>query len=152
MKTVTKMLSTFFYFGYTPFIPGTVGSLGGLVFYLMVKNTPVLYIGSLIVLIIIALLVINKAERHFGKKDAPPIVIDEAIGMMTALLFLPQEPVLILFAFIAFRLFDIVKPFPIRQSERVRSPYGVLLDDIIAGCYANLATHAFFILALKRAV
>lgn len=152
MKTVTKMLSTFFYLGYTPRIPGTIGSLGGLVLYLMVKNTPALYIGSLIVLIILALLVINKAEAHFGKKDAKPIVIDEAVGMMTALLFVPQEPVLILFAFIAFRLFDIVKPFPVRQAERVRSPYGVLLDDIFAGGYANLAVQAFFIFAIKRGV
>jgi len=150
MKTVVKMLGTFFYLGYTPLIPGTIGSLGGLLFYLMVKYNIALYIGSLIALIISALLVINKAEEHFRKKDARPIVIDEAIGMMIALLFVPQEPVLILFAFIAFRLFDIVKPFPIRWAEGIRSPWGVLLDDIIAGIYTNLATQAFFILAINR--
>lgn len=152
MKTVVKMLSTFFYLGYTPLIPGTIGSLGGLLFYLMVKHDTALYIGSLIVLIVLALLVINKAEEHFGKKDARPIVIDEAAGMMTALLFVPQEPVLIVFAFISFRLFDIVKPFPIKWAETRRSPWGVILDDIIAGIYTNLATQAFFILAIKRGV
>lgn len=152
MKTVIKMLSTFFYLGYTPLIPGTIGSLGGLLFYLMVKYNTALYIVSLVVLIILALLVINKAEKHFGRKDARPIVIDEAIGMMIALLFVPQEPVLIVFAFIAFRLFDIVKPFPIKWAETRKSPWGVLLDDIIAGIYTNLATQAFFILAIKRGV
>lgn len=152
MKTVIKMLSTFFYLGYTPLIPGTIGSLGGLLFYLMVKYSAPLYISSLIALIILAILVINRAEEHFGKKDAGPIVIDEAIGMMIALLFAPQEPVLIVFAFIAFRLFDIVKPFPIRRAEGIRSPWGVILDDVIAGIYTNLATQAFFILAIKRGV
>jgi phosphatidylglycerophosphatase A len=152
MKTVIKMLSTFFYLGYTPLIPGTIGSLGGLLFYLMVKHSATLYIGSLIVLIILALLVINKAEKHFGKIDAGPIVIDEAAGMMIAFLFIPQEPVLIVFAFIAFMLFDIVKPFPIKWAEGIRSPWGVLLDDVIAGIYTNLVTQAFFILAIKRGV
>ncbi len=152
MKTVIKMLSTFFYLGYTPLIPGTIGSLGGLLFYLMVKHNAALYIGSLIVLIALALLVINRAEEHFGKKDARPIVIDEAAGMMIALLFVPQEPALIVFAFIAFRLFDIVKPFPVKWAEGIRSPWGVILDDIIAGIYANLAAQAFFILAIKRGV
>lgn len=146
------MLSTFFYTGYFPFIPGTVGSLAGLVFYLLVKDSVILHLLSLAVLFLCGLLVIRKAEEMFGKKDARKIVIDEAVGMLVALFLVPQKPVLILFAFIAFRLTDIIKPFPAAEAERLKSPWGVMLDDIIAGVYANIATQVFFILAMNSGV
>lgn len=149
MKTVVKMLSSFFYLGYVPKIPGFFGSLGGLLFYFMVRHNFVLYIGTLIVLTIAAFLIINKAEAIYGGKDAKRIVIDEAVGMMLALFLIPAKPFAIFLTFILFRLFDVLKPFPIGWAERQKSPLGVVLDDIIAAVYANISVQALCILAMK---
>ncbi len=142
MRTVVKCLSSFFYLGYVPRFPGFFGSLGGLSFYLMVRHNLALYIGSLVALMVVAFLVINKAEAIYGGKDAKSIVIDEAVGMMLALFLIPPKPLAIIITFIFFRLFDVLKPFPIKLAEGQSSPLGVMLDDIIAGIYANLVVQA----------
>jgi phosphatidylglycerophosphatase A len=144
------MVSTFFYSGYVPRIPGTVGSLAGLLFFLLVNHSLTLTIVSLLVLTAAALLVIKKAEDLFGKKDSRRIVIDEVIGMMIALLFIPAKAEFVVLAFVFFRIFDILKPFPIKMAERIRSPFGVVLDDVIAGIYANLIVRAGIIVLLKE--
>ncbi len=152
MNPVVKCLSSFFYLGYAPKIPGFFGSLGGLLFYFMVKHNFVLYIGTLIVLTVLAFFVINKAEQIYGGKDAKHIVIDEAVGMMLALFLVPSKPLAIFLAFIFFRFFDVLKPFPIKWAEKQSSPLGVMLDDVIAGVYANLSVQALCILAMKSGV
>ena len=152
MKTVVRLVSTFFYAGYAPMIPGTVGSLAGLLFYLMVSYSLTVTLVSLLILTAMALLVIRKAEELFGKKDSRRIVIDEVIGMMITLLFIPLKPVLLVLGFVFFRIFDIAKPFPIKRIEKMESPWGVVLDDVLAGIYANLALQLIAMLALKRGV
>ena len=152
MKTVVRLVSTFFYIGYIPKVSGTAGSLGGLLFFLLVSYSFPLTVISLLALTAAALLVVGKAEELFGKKDSRRIVIDEAIGMMISLLLLPKKPLLVVAAFILFRLFDIIKPFPIRRIERTASPWGVILDDVVAGIYANLAAQFIAIFALKSGV
>lgn len=152
MKTVVKLVSTFFYTGYVPKIPGTVGSLAGLLFFLSVNYSLTVTVISLSVLTAAALLVVRKAEELFGKKDSRRIVIDEAIGMMIALLFVPMKAVFIALAFVFFRIFDIAKPFPIKRVEKMESPWGVVLDDVLAGIYANLAVQLVAMLALKMGV
>lgn len=152
MKTVVKMLSSFFYLGYVPYVPGSFGSLGGLLFYLMVMHNFALYIGTLIVLTVLAFLVINRAEESYGGRDAKTIVIDEAVGMMLALFLIPAKPIAIFLTFIFFRFFDVLKPFPIRWAEKQSSPLGVMLDDIIAAVYANISVQALCILAMKSGV
>ena len=152
MKTVVRLVSTFFYAGYLPKMPGTAGSCAGLLFFLLVCHSMPLTLASISVLTVAALLVIKKAEELFGKKDSGLIVIDEVIGMMIALLFIPLNAVFVVSAFVLFRVFDILKPFPIRRIETMESPWGVLLDDVLAGIYANLAVQLIAMLALKRGV
>jgi len=152
MKTVVKMLSTFFYTGYVPKISGTVGSLAGLLFYLMTSYSVAVTFISLLALTATALLVISKAEEIFGKKDSRRIVIDEAIGMIIALLFIPMKILFIVLAFVFFRLFDITKPFPIKRLEKIKSPWGVVFDDVLAGIYANLAVQLIIIFTLKSGI
>ncbi|MFA5339639.1 MAG: phosphatidylglycerophosphatase A [Candidatus Omnitrophota bacterium] len=152
MKTVIRLVSTCFYAGYIPKIPGTAGSVCGLLLFLLVNySLPVTFI-TLSVLTAAALLVIRSAEELFGKKDSRRIVIDEAIGMMIALLFIPMRPELIALAFVLFRVFDITKPFPIKRIEKIESPWGVVLDDAVAAVYANLSVRLIAILAFKSAV
>jgi len=152
LKTVVRLVSTFFYAGYVPKISGTIGSLAGLLFFLSVSYSLPVKIVSLLVLTAAALLVIRKAEELFGKKDSRRIVIDEAIGVMIALLFIPMKAEFIVPAFVFFRIFDIAKPFPIKRIEEMESPWGVVLDDVLAGIYANLAVQLIIMLALKRGV
>lgn len=151
MKTVVRIVSTFFYAGFVPRMPGTAGSAAGLLFAFLVSYDPRVYLLSLAVLMAAAMMVIRRAEILFGRKDSGKIVIDEAAGMMIALLFLPMEPAYMAAAFVTFRLFDIFKPFPIRAAERVASPSGVVLDDVIAGIYANITVRAGAALLLKAA-
>lgn len=150
MKTVIKVVSTFFYAGYVPRIPGTIGALVGLLFYLTVSYSLTVILASLFVLTVMAVLVIRKAEELYGEKDSRRIVIDEVIGMMIALLFVPLTTVFLISGFILFRIFDIVKPFPIKRIEKMESPWGVLLDDVVAGLYANLTVQLIAMFALKR--
>ncbi len=152
MKTLVRLISTFFYAGYVPKIPGTAGSVCGLLIFFLVGHSLSATIIALSVLTAAALLVIREAEDIFGQKDSRQIVIDEVIGMMIALLFIPMKPVFILLAFVLFRVFDITKPFPIRRIEKMESPWGVVLDDVLAAVYANISVQIIAIFALKSGV
>jgi phosphatidylglycerophosphatase A len=77
----------------------------------------------------------SKVEGVWGV-DSNRVVVDEFAGMMISLLFIPMEIRYVVFAFIAFRFFDIVKPLGIRQLEKLPSGWGVMADDILSGIYA----------------
>lgn len=84
------------------------------------------------------------AERIEGRKDPGVFVLDEVAGQLVALAAAPPVTLGdVLFAFAAFRLFDIVKPFPARRWERLRGGFGIALDDVVAGLYATLALHLY---------
>ncbi|MFA4989603.1 MAG: phosphatidylglycerophosphatase A [Candidatus Omnitrophota bacterium] len=137
-KFLTKTISTFFYSGYFPLIPGTAGSLAGLALYFLLKDDPLAYIFVLSVLLILGFLVSGQAEKVFGRKDPPCVVIDEVCGMLLSLLFLPYDIKLVIIAFLIFRILDTLKPYPIGSFEKLKGGFGVMSDDIIAGLYANL--------------
>lgn len=81
----------------------------------------------------------SRAEVLYGKKDCGRIVIDEFVGYWVAMAFLPATAGYMIAAFFAFRFFDILKPFPARMLERrCAGGWGVMLDDVAAGIYANL--------------
>jgi phosphatidylglycerophosphatase A len=78
----------------------------------------------------------GEAEKFFGRTDPGQVVIDEVVGQMLTFLLIPHArwPWL-LGGFILFRGFDIVKPFPARQAERIPRGWGIMVDDVIAGVY-----------------
>jgi phosphatidylglycerophosphatase A len=78
----------------------------------------------------------DEAERVLGGKDPGAIVVDEVAGMTLAALLVPPTPSALLVAFVLFRLFDVLKPFPANDSQRLRGGLGVMVDDLIAGLYA----------------
>lgn len=78
----------------------------------------------------------SRVERLLGKKDPGVIVIDEVAGMLLSVLLLPHTLPVLVSAFLLFRLFDIWKPFPARESQVFKGGLGVMLDDLIAGVYA----------------
>src|SRR5207249_5096617 len=79
------------------------------------------------------------AERHFGRTDPGPVVVDEVVGMLMTLYLNPVGPIGAIAAFLLFRVADIIKPFPANRLERVPSGLGIMADDAMAAVYANLA-------------
>jgi phosphatidylglycerophosphatase A len=117
---------------------GTVGSALALVALWLIPITPrglLLALGAVTVLGIWAG---GRVERALGLKDPGIVVIDEVAGMMLSVLFLPRTPAVLVTAFLLFRVFDIWKPFPARESQALSGGLGVMADDLIAGGYALL--------------
>lgn len=90
-------------------------------------------------------LVSRIAEEEYGH-DARRIVIDEVFGMGVSLLFMPKKLGYYVVAFVLFRLFDIVKPFPARHAEKLPSGWGVMTDDLVAGIYSNVLMQIYLLL------
>lgn len=84
----------------------------------------------------------SRAEKIVGRKDASIVVVDEVAGQLLTFIFLPQYYIglnpAVLVGFIAFRLFDIVKPYPARKLESLTGGLGIMADDLVAGAYAAL--------------
>jgi phosphatidylglycerophosphatase A len=126
--------------GYSPVAPGTLGTLVAIpVYYFLSENPSPLYEITLIGFFFLSVWISENAETFFGKKDDPRIVIDEVMGFLITMLWVPKTTGFIMIGFFLFRFFDILKPFPIRQWERrLKGGFGVVLDDVMAGIYANI--------------
>jgi len=138
---VAVFIATVAYCGYFPFAPGTVGSAAGLVVYLLVwwSHSPLVEVGLIVVLFAAGVWAGTTAERYFGGIDPGPIVIDEVVGMLITLAFIPVGWSGALAAFLLFRIFDVFKPFPAGRLESLHGGFGVMADDAMAAVYANLS-------------
>lgn len=138
MKRIVKAITSFFYLGHSPLMPGTVGSMGGLVVYFIVRDNLALYVFSTIFLFMLGMIFSAEAEKIYKRKDAKMIVIDEACGMMVSLLLVPYNLWLVISGFVLFRLLDITKPFPAKRIEKASGAFGIMFDDIIVAIYTNI--------------
>jgi phosphatidylglycerophosphatase A len=96
-----------------------------------------------ILLLFLGVWIAGRAEDLSGVKDARPIVIDEVVGMWISLVALPPRMEYWLAAFVLFRVFDVVKPFPADRAQRLGRGWGIMLDDVFAGIYANAVLQLF---------
>jgi phosphatidylglycerophosphatase A len=163
---LAKFIATGFYSGLSPWASGTVGTVVGVLLYLIpgFEQLPVLagmivagFFAGVFASARVADTVGNRltesaklaksAFQSSGHKEADPsmVVIDEMVGMWISLLFLPKTYVVIVTAFVMFRVFDIIKPPPAQRLERVPHGWGIMLDDVVAGLYACAATHLMFL-------
>ncbi|MEE2635775.1 MAG: phosphatidylglycerophosphatase A, partial [Acidobacteriota bacterium] len=126
--------------GYVPIAPGTVGSAAGVVLFWVVRSSGsmVLEWSVLALVITVGVAAATLAESRFARRDPGLIVVDEVAGMLVTLVAVPVGPVGVVAGFFLFRLFDIVKPYPARQSESLPGGWGVMADDLIAGVYAQV--------------
>ena len=126
--------------GLSPLAPGTAGTLVGIPVYMVFSRFPwPLYLLSVIAFSLFAVYVSQEAERIYNEKDPGRIVIDEIVGFQVTMFLIAPTVWHIFWGFVIFRIFDIIKPFPIRLCERkFPGGYGVVGDDIIAGIYANI--------------
>lgn len=124
--------------GLMPRAPGTWGSvLGVALWYAGVVYLPHLLVACLLAVVFaLGLVAIAAMQKRFGVMDAPEIVIDEIVGVWIALWLAPFTWWGALLAFAAFRLFDIWKPWPVSWADRLHTPLGVMLDDVVAGVMA----------------
>ena len=140
-KTVVKLIATGLGSGYSPFAPGTAGTLVAIPLYLALSTLSwPLYLASVSLLTLLAVYASGEAERIFDKKDSPRIVIDEIVGFLWSLFLIGPTAGRIAAAFFLFRIFDILKPPPARWcQDRFPGGWGVVGDDVMAGIWANVA-------------
>jgi phosphatidylglycerophosphatase A len=140
MKRFAIVLATFGYVGYFPIAPGTAGSAAGLAVYAVLRWfwPPAVDLAAIAVLFAAGVWAGSVAERHYGTEDPGYVVLDEVIGMLVTLALVPVTWKGALLGFFLFRAFDIVKPFPARQCERLHGGLGIMADDVVAGLYGNL--------------
>jgi phosphatidylglycerophosphatase A len=137
---VAVFLATVAYCGYFPIAPGTVGSAAGLVVYLLVwwTRSPLVEVGLILGTFVVGTWAATHAERYFGGIDPGPVVIDEVLGMLVTLAFIPAGWTAALAGFVLFRILDVIKPFPANRLEQLHGGLGIMADDAMAGVYANL--------------
>jgi phosphatidylglycerophosphatase A len=134
------LLATVAYCGYFPIAPGTAGSAAGLVVYLLVwwAQSPIVEAGLIVAVFAAGIWSATHAERFFGGIDPGPVVIDEVLGMLVTLAFIPVGWSGALAGFFIFRVFDVIKPYPANRLEKLHGGFGIMADDAMAGIYANL--------------
>jgi phosphatidylglycerophosphatase A len=166
----TRFIATGFFAGYISWASGTFGSLVGALFFFIPNFSDPIVLSIAIIIGLIAGVytsakvaavegdTITKSaqrtknrfqpERH-DTPDPSIVVIDEVVGMWISMFAIYPSPVALIIAFFAFRGFDIIKPYPARQLERYQNGWGIMLDDVIAGIYANISTRVLIAILLS---
>jgi phosphatidylglycerophosphatase A len=148
LTRLAVFLATAGYSGYFPIAPGTVGSGVGLLLYAVVRWTRSPLVETLLIVGLLAVGVWagTIAERYFGGIDPGPVVIDEVVGMLITLAFIPVGPAGAIVGFMLFRVLDVIKPFPAARLEKLHGGLGVMADDAMAAVYANLLLRGMLVL------
>lgn len=140
LRKFLKNLATFFGVGFFPKGPGTAGTLAAIPLVLLLSWAgPLVYMGFALLLLPLAIIAAQVYEDDKGGHDHKEIVIDEVLGFMIAMTWLPMTWKAMLAGFLLFRVLDIFKPFPIGYLDRkIPGGLGVVLDDVVAGIIASL--------------
>ncbi len=136
MKFLVKILSTGFFTGYIPFASGTFGSLIGVILYFFVlsKVNHSFFLIFILFAFIGGIFICDFAEKKIFKvKDSSHIVLDEIIGSLITLFPLRNADIFNVFiGLFLFRIFDIIKPFPIKKLQALSGGVGIVIDDVVA--------------------
>ena len=141
MTKLGLFLATCGYVGHVPVAPGTAGTLVGVaVFYgLRAFGGTAVEAAAIVILFAVGVWASGVAERHWKRTDPGPVVIDEVVGTLITLLWLPLTPLGVFVGFLVFRVLDVVKPWPAARFESLHGGLGVMADDAMAAIYANIA-------------
>ncbi len=126
--------------------PGTFGTLAALpLVWVLAQAGPLVYMAFTLIFTVAAIFIAEFYERAHGDHDSKEVVIDEVVGILVAMAWLPLTWQSFVAAFVLFRLLDIVKPPPIRHFDRnVKGGFGVVADDLIAGLITNVVLQVVF--------
>ena len=146
-QKIIMFFATGFYSGQIPFAPGTFGSLTGmLLVYLLILLTGYVSFLLTVILILLSVFIANSAEKQTGLKDPGCIVIDEICGIFVTFLFISFSWFSFCLGFLFFRLFDILKPFPVNFCDKkLQGGLGIVVDDVVAGIMANIVLQIFYL-------
>ena len=133
-----KFLATGFYSGYSPVAPGTTGTLAGLAVYLLPSFEQLTVIAPAIILgFLFGIYAGTRLENTFGH-DPAVVVIDEMVGLWISLFLLPKTPLVIIGAFVLFRILDTIKPQPAKLFQKKGGGLSIMMDDVVVAVYTNI--------------
>jgi phosphatidylglycerophosphatase A len=149
MRRLAVFICSVGYIGFFPIAPGSVGAAAGVMVHALARSLGILHVElPLIVVLFLAGVAFTRAcEEELQCTDPGPIVIDEVMGMLITLAAIPVGWGGMMLGFFLFRAFDVAKPSPARQLERLHGGLGVMSDDVMAGIYANLTLRGAYHLA-----
>jgi phosphatidylglycerophosphatase A len=138
LKIPSCALALSFGAGLSPWTPGSVGALVAFPLFAVLQLAPLWIVAAaLLAFLVLGCIACGRASHILGKQDHSAIVWDETFGMLLVLLCVPAGPWWWALAFVAFRFFDIVKPWPVRYADVYASGgVAIMLDDILATIYA----------------
>jgi phosphatidylglycerophosphatase A len=145
---LSLVLSSCFGLGLIPVAQGTFGALAGIPLAVALTHlSPLAGATILFFFILLGIWVAGRSAEALGNEDPAEVVIDETAGQLLTLFLLPATGFNLCLGFVLFRLFDILKPYPIRKLEKLGGGAGIVLDDLLAGVYGSvilrLVTYAF---------
>lgn len=151
MKSLIMAIATGCWVGMLPKAPGTWGSLFAFLPWLAIRGLSLpAYMATLVAVFILGFFTAGSAEKILDRPDAGPIVIDEILGMFITLTLAPNHPAAWVLGFVLFRIFDILKPFPVSWfDQRIHGGIGIMMDDVMAGLYAFCCLQAIWFLVGK---
>lgn len=146
MTKFLLLIATFFNIGRFPKAPGTVATLATIpLWWALAQTGPIIYMIVTILLIPLGIMASQAYEAQADHHDSKEIVIDEVVGFLITMVWLPMTWQSLVLGFILFRFLDIVKPPPIRQLDKhVKGGVGVMIDDIAAGLIGSLILQVIY--------
>jgi len=152
MKKFILFLATGFGVGYSPIMPGTMGTIVAVLLFLFASMNVYIFYSTLLLLLIISVPLSGAAEKIIGQKDPASVVIDEIVGYFVAMVGLQitwGQPFwnykYLILGFVIFRIFDIVKPWPIKQLQDLKGGWGIVIDDVVAGIFTRILLQIAYI-------
>ena len=159
-ERLLKLGAAFFGLGYFPLAPGTAGALGGAGLYLLLRwkggvipekfseLTPG-YLIFLAVFFLIGVYLSTRGEKIWRRPDPAKVVIDEAFSFLITMFCVGYSLPVLAAGFVLNRIFDVLKPFPLRSLEKLPRGWGIMMDDLGAGVYSNLALRLLLLLIIR---
>ncbi len=146
MQSLSKHIATLGFIGYLPVAPGTWGTALAFLLTILLKPDDFILFAIFIPAFLLGIRTSHNAEKMLGK-DSIHIVIDEFCGYLLSVAFIPKSTAYLLSGFILFRIFDVIKPPPIRQLEKtIPGGAGIMIDDILAAVYSNVCMQLWKVL------
>ena len=151
MDKLIVALATGLYSGKIPFAPGTWGAAFALIPWYFCRGLSLVnYLIVLAVIFVVGFLTSGSAEKIIDRPDPGCIVIDEILGMFITLTLAPNHPAAWLLGFVLFRIFDVLKPFPVSWFDtHLHGGIGIMMDDVMAGIYALICLQLIWLLIGK---
>ena len=149
-RVTAELIGTVFYIGKLPLAPGTWASIFAvLCWYILFQSVNHLVLPAVsIFLFLIGGIASDTIVNHSKEHDPSRIVIDEWVGQWVALSMMPVNIRTGIVAFVAFRIFDIIKPGPVRKMEKIPGGWGIMADDVMAGIMAYFVVLIFYAVIL----